>query len=354
MAKVRENIKKLSHYKPPLGGRASEGYLLLDFNERTTEPSLKVKEALRKFIDSGKLQAYPEYENLEEKIAEYAGVLSGEAIATNGADQGIDLVFRAYVDRGDKVIIPFPSFPMEYQLAALQGADILKPLYGKEDSSFPLQEILDLIDEEVKLIAIVNPNNPTGTPVLISDIEKILKKAKEKGAVLLHDEAYFEFSGLTCKDLIKEYDNFYIVRTFSKSFGFPSLRGGYALSQKENIQELLKIRGPYDVNMAAKVAILAALEDTRYMEDYAKEVMEVSKPKLEEFLKEKNVFFFQSQANFLLLRVPNPREIIEGLKGRGILVRPKNTPEGKEAVRISIGTLEDTNQLIKSLTEILS
>ncbi|MBU0476844.1 histidinol-phosphate aminotransferase family protein, partial [Patescibacteria group bacterium] len=90
------------------------------------------------------------------------------------------------------------------------------------------------------------------------------------------------------------------------------------------------------------------------MEDYAKEVMEVSKPKLEEFLKEKNVFFFQSQANFLLLRVPNPREIIEGLKGRGILVRPKNTPEGKEAVRISIGTLEDTNQLIKSLTEILS
>ncbi len=350
---IKERIKKMSQYKPPLEGRSERDYLLLDFNERTVSPSPKVKKALKEFIDSDRLQVYPEYGDLETKIAQYAGVKPGQAMVTNGGDQGIDIICRAHVDPGDKIIIPYPEFAMHYQSAGIQGAEILEPRY-KEEGKLPLGEILELIgDEKVKLIIFSNPNNPTGIFTPAEDVETILKKAEEKDVAVLHDEAYFEFSGMTCKDLIEKYDNLYIMRTFAKAFGLVSARAGYLISQGENIQELLKIRGPYDVNMFAKTAIIAALEDPKYVEDYIKEVMEKSKPKLEKFLKEKEVFFYPSQANFLLLKVSNPRELIESLKSKGILVRPKFAPDGKEAIRVSIGTLEAANRFIKAFGEVL-
>lgn len=351
---IKQRIKKMGHYKPPLEGRAAKDYLLLDFNERTTGANPKVKKALKEFIDSDRLQVYPEYGDLELKIAKYAGVKPSEVMMTNGGDQGIDIISRAYLDEGDKVIIPFPAFAMHYQSAGIQGAEILEPKY-KERGELPLEEILDLLgDEKVKLIILCNPNNPLGSVIPIEDVERILEKAKEKDIAVLHDEAYFEFSKITCKDLIEKYGNLYIIRTFAKAFALVATRAGYVISQEKNIQELSKIRGPYDVNMFAKTAILTALSDIKYMEDYVKEVMEKSKPKLEQFLKERNIFFYPSRANFLLLRFSDPKKIMEGLKSKGILVRPKSAPDKKDAVRISIGTLKDTERLIAALGEIFS
>lgn len=358
---IKQRIKKMSRYKPPLEGRTSNGYLLLDFNERTIEPSPKVKEALRKFIDFGKLQVYPEYGDLEKKIAQYAKVPFSQVMATNGGDQGIDIVCRAYLDQGDKVIIPFPGFAMHYQSAGIQGVEILEPRY-KKNGDFPLKQVLELFGDKkvnlirkggVKLIILCNPNNPLGVSIPIRDVEKILKKAKEKNIAVLHDEAYFEFSGLTAKNLINKYDNLYIIRTFSKAFGLVAARAGYIISQKKNIQELLKIRGPYDVNMFAKTAILAALKNKKYMGEYVKEVMEKSKPKLENFLKQKEILFYKSAANFLFLRFSNPQKIIKALKSQGILVRLKLAPDGEEAVRVTVGTLKNTTQFIKRLTKVL-
>lgn len=343
----------MSHYRPPLEGRSSKDYLLLDFNERTTPASPKVKEALRKFIDSERTQVYPEYGNLEEKIAEYAGVKPGQAMVTSGGDQGIDIICRAHLDEGDKVIIPFPSFAMHYQSSGIQGANILEPKY-EEDGSFPLDETLNLISDGVRLIILCNPNNPLGSMIPIEDVEKILKKAKEKEIAVLHDEAYFEFSRITAKDLIEKYDNLYVVRTFAKAFGLVASRAGYVVSKENNIQELSKIRGPYDVNMFAKTAILAALEDIVHMESYVKEVMEVSKPKLEEFLEKRGVFFYPSRANYLLLKMKNPEEITEKIRSEGILVRPKPDHDGKEAMRVSIGTLKDTEKFIKAMDKVLA
>lgn len=344
----------MGHYKPPLEGRGSKDYLLLDFNERTTPPSLKVKDALKKFLDLEKLQVYPEYGDLEGRIAEYAGVEQNEVMVTNGGDQGIDIICRAHLDERDKVIIPFPSFAMHYQSAKIQGAEILEPRY-QWPGAFPLKEVLGLMeDERVKLLIICNPNNPTGIKTEIKDIERILGKAREKDISVMHDEAYFEFSRITAKDLIGQYDNLFIIRTFAKAFGIVSLRAGYLISQEKNIRELLKIRGPYDVNMFAKMAILAALSDIKYMEDYVKEVMEISKPKLEEFLKKKGIVFLPSLANFLLLKVEKPGKMMEKLKEKNILVRPKEWPDGQPAVRISIATLKDTNKLIKALDEVLT
>ncbi len=221
MPKFREDIKKMKVYNPPLEGRSNGDYLLLDFNERTIPPSPKVTEALKKFVDSGRLQVYPEYSDLEEKIAQYAGVAGSQAIAVNGADQGIDVICRAHLSEGDKVIIPSPGFAMHYQSVELQGAEVLEPSYDAGDGSFPLEETLNLIAEEqgIRLLILCNPNNPLGTAIAIEDVEKILSAAKEKEIAVLHDEAYFEFSGITAKDLLEKYDNLYIIRTFSKTFG---------------------------------------------------------------------------------------------------------------------------------------
>lgn len=352
MPKIRENIKKMSPYQPPLEGRASGGFLLLDFNERTIDPSPRVKEALRKFIDSGRLQVYPEYGNLTDKVAEYAGVKNSQVMVTNGADQGIDIIFRAYLKEGDKVIIPTPSFPMEYQSAGVQGAEILRPLY-REDLSFPLEETLDFLNNNARLIVIVNPNNPTGTVVSREDFLKILNKAEEKDTAVLNDEAYFEFSGITSKDLIDDYDNLYITRTFSKAFGLSSVRAGYVLSQEDNIKELLKIRGPYDVNMFAKTAILAALNDLDYAKEYVKEVMERSKPKLEEFFKKNKVKFWPSGANFLLVKPDNQERAIRVLQSADILVRPREGPNIEGTIRVSIGTLGNTERFIEAYSKFL-
>lgn len=350
---IKQRIQKMGHYKPPIEGRSGEDYMLLDFNERTTPSSPKVKEALKRFIDSDKLQVYPSYDDLEEKIAQYAKAQPGQVMITNGGDQGIDIICRAFLDPGDKVIIPFPEFAMYYQSAGIQGAEILEPKY-KEEGFLPVQEILDLLDREgIKLIIFSNPNNPTGISTSVSDVEKILIKAQAKGVAVLHDEAYFEFSKITATDLIEKYNNLYIIRTFAKAFGLVATRAGYVISNKKNIQELLKIRGPYDVNMFAKVAVETALEDGEYTNQYAEEVMDQSKPMLEDFLRAKGVFFYPSKANFMLLKFSDPEAVIKSLKTKGILVRPKLTPNGENAVRISIGTLKDTGHFINILDNLL-
>ncbi|MBI1971534.1 MAG: histidinol-phosphate aminotransferase family protein [Candidatus Wildermuthbacteria bacterium] len=352
MAPFRENIKNMSPYKPPLEGRASKGYLLLDFNEMTIEPSAHVKQALRQFVDSGRLQVYPEYGDLNEIVARYVGCMPDEVLVTNGSDQVIDVVMRAFVDKGEKVIIPSPSFAMEYQSALIQGAEIVKPRYAGPNLDFPLQEVLKLLDANPKLLVLVNPNNPTGTELALEHVRALLARAKEKNVAVLHDEAYFEFSGITALRFVKDFDNLFLSRTLSKQFGLASVRAGYVISQKDNVAELLKICGPYDVNMFARTAIEAALQDPEYSKRYIKEVMEKVKPKVEAFLKEHGIDFYPGAANFLLIKPADPEKILKALKTASMLVRPREDPPG--TLRVSIGTLADMERFCKVLERAVS
>lgn len=351
MAKVRDNIREMSPYSPPLEGRASKGYLLLDFNEMTSEISPKVKQALHEFVDSGRVQVYPEYGNLHGVVAEYAGCQPAEILVTNGSDQAIDVVMRAFVEKGDRVVIPSPSFAMEYQSALVQGATIEKPRYKEEDLSFPVEEVLSLLDTNPKLLVLCNPNNPTGGDISMESVRRILEKAKEKDVAVLHDEAYFEFSGITAKDFIQDFDNLCVTRTLSKQFGLASVRAGYVMSQAQNIRELMKIRGPYDVNMFATTAIRAALSDVEYSRAYIQEIMKQAKPMLEEFFQKHSISFYPSRANFLLIRPNHPEEVLRILQEQGILVRSRRDVPG--TLRVSVGTVKDTERFIRAYGEIL-
>ncbi|MDA2921831.1 histidinol-phosphate transaminase [Patescibacteria group bacterium AH-259-L07] len=340
-----KRIQRMQPYKPPLDGRSAYGGMLLDFNEKTKPMQSKIVRALEKFVRSQKLQVYPEYFDLEKRIADYAGVMVNQVMITNGSDQGIDIIFRTFAEKGDTVIIPSPSFAMFYQCAHVIGNEIICPLYKKDDLAFPFEEVLRSLDEQTKLIVVCNPNSPTGTAVSTANIEKIVQKAKS--AIVYVDEAYFEFSKITAVPLIKKYPNIIITRTFSKAFGLASLRIGYVIARTEYIAEMLKVRGPYDVNMAAYYSACAALEDRKSMECYVNEVIKKAKPLVEKFFDDFSIPYFQSSANFILFRPDNPKNVMKLLGLGGALVRSQNKQNIENTLRVSIGTVAQMEKFIR-------
>lgn len=337
-------------YSPPIDGRRKFEGCLLDFNECTVPQSKKVSQALREMINAKQLQVYPEYGDLAGRIAAYARVAPEEVMITNGSAQGIELIFRTFTEKGDAVVIPSPSFAMFDQCAGVAGNAVLRPLYRASDLSFPVEEVLEILEgrQKIKLIVICNPNNPTGTLVQVKDVRKILVKAAEKGTMVYVDEAYSEFSGVSVAPLVREFPNLVITRTFSKAFGLAALRIGYVISCRENLAEIKKVRGPYDVNMMACTGARVALEDSDSMQKYADEVMKKAKPMVEDFFRKNAVPFYKSAANFILFNPTNPEEVFKKLKDNGILVRPRKGQQIDGALRVSIGTVSQMKKFIEA------
>ena len=324
-------------------------HTLLDFNERTVPVSKPIINALTDYIHEGSLQTYPHYGDITEQLADYCGVNAEQVMITNGSDQGIDLIIRASCSAGDEVIIPGPSFAMYHQCAKVENLKIIEPLYTLE-KGFPTKEVLSSITTKTKLIVISNPNNPSGTEASRDDILKIAASAPD--CTILLDECYYEYTKATVADVLDQYPNIVITRTFSKTWGLPSIRFGYILSAAQNIPPLLNIRGPYDVNQLALVAARAALEHPEYTQSYVKEVMEQSKPTLEKWLEEKQIPYWPSSANYLWIFFDNPDEINQALVAEHILVRPKADSAGQVGLRITLGTSQQTEKLINCLNRL--
>lgn len=347
-----KHIKDMVSYTPPLNGRLDFSGDLLDFNERGISPSKKVTAALVTFFREGKMQRYPEYADLKEKISKYAKVPLSQIMITNGSDHGIDVIFRTFVNKNDTMIIPVPTFSMFMQYAQMIGCRILKVPYEKMDFKFPLTGILQLLkNKNPKLIIICNPNNPTGTVLPLKDIEVIVRSAPD--SIFMIDEAYFEFSGTSATSLLKKFPNIIIVRTFSKAFGLASLRIGYVIAGEQHIEEMTKIRGPYTINMAAHVAASAALDDIENMKTYVQEIMTKAKPLVEAFFKKNNIQFYKSGANFILFKPQNKNEVYEHLKKNDILVRPQSAHGIEEMLRVSVGTTKQMKRFIKVYSQLL-
>ncbi|WP_252177367.1 histidinol-phosphate transaminase [Endozoicomonas sp. 4G] len=347
MSIFKSHIVQIGAYTPPLEGRDPHDHLLLDFNERTLPVCPSVKQAMIDFIQDDRLQCYPSYGNIAAKIASYCDVETDQVMITNGSDQGIDLIIRSVCREGEEAIIPRPTFAMYQQVARVENLNIVEPSYSK-DQGFPKQVVLDAISDKTRLIVISNPNNPSGTPVSREDILDIAAAAAN--AAILVDECYFEYTQETVADVVEQYPNLLIIRTFSKTWGLPSVRLGYVISHSENIRTLLNVRGPYDVNQLAVVAIDAALSNPGYTERYVKEVMEVSKPMFEAFLNRKGIDYWPSVANFIWIFPNNPDEIEKHLRAHRILVRPKADEKGNLGLRINLGNKAQTESLIETLS----
>src|SRR5579863_6895188 len=212
MLKAREPVRTLKEYHPSLGNR--EG-LRLDFNENTGGCSPRVLERLRR-LDGETLARYPVREKGEAVVAAHLGVSPEELLLTNGTDEAIHLICESYLSPGDEVLIVVPTFAMFEIYAAATGARVIS-IPAAAAFQFPTQEVISRVTGRTRLIAVANPNNPTGGVVSPADLIKIAGAAPD--AALLVDEAYFEFCGESMAPKWREISNLFVSRTFSKAYG---------------------------------------------------------------------------------------------------------------------------------------
>lgn len=346
--KPLKHIDDLSPYIPPTNDRTQFDGLRLDFNERGSDP-LFLKNILTEIGVKDTIHIYPEYGEIEAAIASYCSVAPDQILVCDGSDQGIETIFRTYSEKNDKVIIPEPTFSMFFQIASVACNEVCSPGYN-QNMNYPTEEVLSAIDQRTKIVVVVTPNNPTGTSVSRNDIEKIVKKAEN--ALVIIDEAYFEFSDQTVIDLLNQYENIVILRTFSKAFGLAGLRIGYLVSSARNIANMKKVQSPYGVNSVAVKCALEALKNIDEMKIYVDEIKNQAKPFVEDFFTQNKIKFYKSDANFILFEVNNQQDVYQKLKNKGILLRPQSKKAISSCIRLTITTMSEMKQFTKVYKEL--
>src|SRR6266478_1039128 len=347
MLSPRQAVRNLPTYHPPLGGR--EG-LRLDFNENTVGCSPRVLERMRR-IDFDDLARYPEREPVEAIVASYLDVNPRETLLTNGVDEAIHLLCQAYLEVGDEACIVVPTFAMYQILAAATGARVVS-VPAAQDFSFPIGDLCRQIKRATRLIAIANPNNPTGSVASVEDLLLIADSAPD--AAVLVDEAYFEFYGRTLIAKWRERPNVFVARTFSKAYGLAGLRAGVLMGNEQQMESLRRLASPYNVNSVALACLPEALADQDYVRRYASEVR-AGKERLQSELNRSGIPFWPSQANFVLMRLGELNSRFVGaMRERGILVRDRSRDQGCQGcVRITLGSSQQTERLLGALRETL-
>lgn len=347
MLSPRAHTRTVPPYHPPLSGR--EG-LRLDFNENTAGCSPRVLERLRQ-LGAQDLARYPEREPIEARVAAFLGVAPSESLLTNGVDEAIHLLCETYLAPGDEALIVVPTYSMYriYMMAA--GAEVVSVPAGR-DFQFPEQEIVRRITPRTRLIAIANPNNPTGAVASADQVLQIVRSAPDS-AVLI-DEAYFEFYGQTLLGAHPDLTNLFVARTFSKAYGLAGLRVGVLVGNAGQMQDLRRVCSPYNVNTVALTCLQTALADQEYIRNCVEEVSQ-SRERVQKTFMSLGIRYWASQANFVLIRVGSAdaaKTFVDSMRERGILVRDRSSDPGCEGcVRITLGTREQTDRLIIVLQE---
>jgi histidinol-phosphate aminotransferase len=343
MLEARPAVKNLHAYRPPLAGRQG---LRLDFNENTIGCSPRVLARLRS-LDAETLARYPEREPVEAAVAEFLGRNAAQVLLTNGVDEAIHLLCSTYLEPGDEAIIVVPTFAMYAIFAQVEGAQLIQILSGA-NFAFPLEELLTRISQRTRLIAVANPNNPTGAAVASEILLQVAQAAPQ--SALLVDEAYFEFHGETTLNSADLPANLFVARTFSKAYGLAGLRIGLLAGDAGQLAMVRRTASPYNVNAVALAVLPEALRDHQYVKNYAAEVQH-GRGVLERELRTLGLHYWTSRANFVLVRIgPAHNEFIQALRARGILVRDRNSDPGCEGcVRLTVGSDEHTRTLISAL-----
>ncbi len=346
MLKVRKCLEHVREYRSPAPDATFD--LRLDLNESTTGCSPRVLAKIRS-LDAKTLALYSPREPAEDNTAAFLGIKPSETLLTNGADEGIDLLCRAYLEPEDEIIIVVPAFNMYEIFADCTGATVVCVPAGP-DFAFPVQKILAAINPRTRLIVITNPNNPTGLVVEREDICKILQAAPE--AAVLVDEAYFEFYGETMMDQIGKAPNLFIARTFSKAYGLAGIRLGILAGPAEHIAVMRRMTSPFNVNVFAVECLAEALADGPFVAGYVKQVR-ATRAWLQRELELLGFHCWPSQANFVLANFGELRpSILAAMTAQGIALRDR--PDCPGCVRISIGTQPEMERVLAVLKQALA
>jgi len=344
----RARVQAMKEYHPPLGDRNT---MRLDFNENTVACSPKVREVLGR-ISAGSLTRYPERTPVEAIVAAHLGLQAPQVALTNGVDEAIHVLFEAFLEGGDELLLPVPTYTM-YEIYASSTDARAVAVQAADDLKFPFERLLAAITPCTKIIAIANPNSPSGSAATREQLLEIATRAPQ--AVLLVDEAYFHFHGETVIDLVGSVPNLFVARTFSKAYGLAGLRLGMLAGPVELMRWVRRVLSPYSVNSMALACLPPALEDEAYLNWYVGEVLE-ARPEFEAALDEAGLRRWPSRANFVLVEIgAQYKEFTRLMSAAGVLVRDRSSDPGCDGrVRITIGTREQMRLAAAILKEVLA
>jgi histidinol-phosphate aminotransferase len=347
---LRRSVQKLAPYVAPTEGRA--GKLRLDFNENTGGCSPAVLRALRSLTPE-QIAIYPEYEAATARLARFFRVRPDEMLLTNGVDDALHVLMDTFVEPGSTVLIVEPTFNMYRFYAQLAGARVRALRYEIEmrysaEIRFPLERVRKALKGNPRALLLASPNNPTGTVITQKQIRELLLAAPR--TLVLIDEAYFEFSGVSVLPWIRKYPNLVVSRTFSKTAALAGLRLGSLFAAKEMIAALKRADSPYPVNIAALVAAEAVVREPRIMRDYAKQIVRNRTP-LMNSLQNMGARVYPSGANFLLVDFgEDVTRMLKRLERQAILLRDRASEFGREGfVRITVGTAKQNDRLLRAI-----
>ncbi|WP_324735671.1 histidinol-phosphate transaminase [Thermococcus sp. SY098] len=332
--KIRELIKSFEPYRVLEGNYK----IWLDKNENPFDLPPEIKEEIFEELRKTPFNRYPHITAmpLREAIAEFYGLSPENVAVGNGGDELLSYLTRLF--KGDYIVTTPPTFGMYYFYARLNEIPVVEvPL----DESFTING--DMIAEKAKrasIVFITSPNNPTGNTQPREEILKVL----DTGVTVVLDEAYAEFSGKSCIDLLDEYENLIILRTFSKAFSLAGARVGYLLADKEIINAFYRIKSPFSLNSLTMITAKVMLNHY----DVVMERVNYIIKERERIYKEFKGYAYPSEANFLLMSL----DAYEFLLEKGIVVR-KLGGRLKGHIRVTIGKREENDEFIKALKEFI-
>ena len=345
MLKPRPCIESLSPYLSPIVSR--EG-LCLDLNENAAGCSPRVLTRLHA-LTAAEVSRYPTREEGERLVAAHLGVAPEQLLLTNGVDDALALLFSTYLTTGDELLFADPTFVMYPMLGQACGATLLR-LKSGDALELPVEKFLHHISTRTRVIAIANPNNPTGLVAPRAGLLRIVQSAPN--AAVLIDEAYFEFCGQTLIGDLMSYPNLFVTRTFSKAYGLAGLRLGVLTGAAEQLGFIRRFCPPFNVNAAALACFEAALTDQAFVRDYV-EQMKRSCRQIETLCEELGLRFWPSSTNFVLIRVgKNAASFADAMQRRGVIVRVMSASPGCEGcVRITAATSEQMDRVLQVMRE---
>lgn len=319
-------------------------------NENIYGTSPKVRDAL--LNGQLNLNEYPDgmTAGLIGKLASHYKIAKKFFLVSNGSEEIIHMLSRAYISKNDEAVMAEVTFPRYQTNVLIQGGvAVTVPMI---DGMHDLEKMLQQLNDRTKMVFICNPNNPTGTIVGKEELHAFISHVPRHVLIVI-DEAYLEYVGsenyLNTLPLLDQYPNLVILRTFSKIYGLAGLRIGYGIMSPEIIKELHKVRDVFNVNALAQAAAAAALDDQTFVHDCAAK-NGAEREFLRWKLKELEIDSFPSETNFLYAFTN--RKVIQTLTENGILVRPMQLPGYREAFRITLGTRQDHDFIVQILSKL--
>lgn len=333
---INENFEKLNRIRSD-EGRAE--YLRLDMNENPEGLPIEFFNRVMKKVTPQTVAMYPEIDELTDIIAKRHQVKSENAVITNGSDEALRTIFEIFGENGKKTLSVTPSFAMYKIYSSMFGMENENVFY---DDNFEVsaEEICEKITEDTRIVSLVNPNNPLGNVYNSGDVEKILKTAGEKDALVIIDEAYHYFYPETFAGLIKKYDNLIVTRTFSKLCSIAGLRIGYALGSAPVIKLMKNALCTYNVNTIGVLFATEILKDKELIPELIRKEKE-GREFIKSELRSRGYEFISKEGNFLFIRTKsNFLDMERKLKENKILVKTYSQPMLDGYIRISTGGIE--------------